>query len=299
MAVWRRVQRVAVLRLRRPDEHPWVTEAAFDAVEAWLVAAGRSVVYRVWQRRRAPAASTYLGRGKALQLGVLCRAAGVDAVVLDGTPSPAQRMNLERLLGCPVLDRRRWARPRATGAAAEARTLQRDARRARSARRVVLIGCAGAGKSTLFSTLTRGPRQARSWPPSPDAGRPAVMTRRLRGSGESPLVLVTDTPGLIWSPEQGTWTIPPETDAERRAADVVLHVIDAAHPEAGRHAHRVGRLLTAGDGERSGRIIPVWTQGDRVCDDRDRDPERRMVSGRTGAGCDALIAQLKQAGARP
>lgn len=299
-AAWRHTRRVAVVRLRRPDEHPWAAEAAFDAVEAWLVAAGHSVVYRVWQRRRAPATSTYLGRGKALQLRTLCRMAGVEAVVLDGTPTPAQRINLERLLGCPVVDRGRWARPGAAAPAVEGvRRVQRDARRARGARSVVLVGCAGAGKSALFSMLTRGPRQAPSWPPTPDSARPAVMTRRLRGSGDLPLVLLTDTPGLIWNPEQGSWTIPAETDAERRAADLVLHVIDAAHPEAGRHANRVGRLLAAMGTDRAASIIPVWTQADRVFNDGGRDLRGWMVSGRTGAGCDELMAHLRQPGARP
>lgn len=288
------------MRLRRPDEHPWAVEAAFDALETWLVAAGHSVVYRVWQRRRAPAASSYLGKGKALQLRVLCRAAGVDAVVLDGTPTRAQRANLEQLLDCPVVDRGQWARPRAEAAAAEgARHLQHEACRARGARRVVLVGCAGAGKSTLFSALTRGPRQAPSWPPEPDSGRSVVVTRRLRGTGEVPLVLVTDTPGLVWHPEQGTWIVPAETDAERRAADLVLLVIDAAHPEAGRHARLVERLLSAPDAQRHPPIIPVWTQSDRGWAGGGTDPGARMVSGRTGAGCDELIARLRQPEARP
>lgn len=293
------LRRVAVVRLRRPDEHPWATEAAFDAVEAWLVAAGHAVVYRVWQRRRAPAASTYLGRGKVVQLRALCRTAGVEAVVLDGTPTPAQRINLEQLLGCPVVDRWQWARPGAAAHAREGvRSVQRIARRARGARSVVLVGCAGAGKSALFSTLTRGPRLAPSWPPAQDPARPAVVTRRLRGSGNRPLVLVTDTPGLIWNPETGTWTLPAETDAERRAADLVLHVIDAAHPEAARQANRVERLLAATDAGRSASVIPVWTQADRV-HDGGRGPTGWMVSGRTGAGCDELIAYLRQPGARP
>ncbi len=299
LAPWPPAGRVAVVRLRRPDEHPWAVDAALDALEAWLNAAGHAVVYRVWQRRRAPAASSYLGKGKALQLRALCRAAGVDAVVLDGTPTRAQRVRLEQLLDCPVVDRGQWARPRAGAAAAEgARNLHHEARRARGACRVVLVGCAGAGKSTLFSTLTRGPRQAPSWPPEPDAGR-RVVTRRLRGAGEGPLVLVTDTPGLVWNPERGTWIVPAETDAERRAADLVLLVIDAAHPEAGRHARRVERLLSAPDAERRPPIIPVWTQIDRGWTGGGIDPGARMVSGRTGAGCDELIARLRQAEARP
>jgi 50S ribosomal subunit-associated GTPase HflX len=287
-------RRVAVLRLRRPDEHPWALEAAFDAVEAWLSAAGYSVAYRVWQRRRAPAPATYLGRGKLLQLRALCDLSGVEAVVVDGNPTTAQRANLRRVLDRPILDRAVWAPPGvAPSALARTRALHRRVRRVRGARNVVLMGCAGAGKSTLFAALTRGPLPAPSWPPSDRRGRPLVMTRRVRGASGERTVLLTDTPGLIWRPERGVWTVPPETAAEWREADLILHVIDASHPEAERRATQVAGLLEgAGTGSRA-RVIPVRTQADRVLGVPRGDPAGLMVSGRTGVGCDRLIAYLK------
>jgi 50S ribosomal subunit-associated GTPase HflX len=283
-------RRVAVVRLRRPDEHPWAVDAAFDAIEAWLAAAGHSVVYRVCQRRRAPAPATYLGSGKALQLRALCELGGVEAVVVDGTPTPTQRVNLQRLLDRPTLDRTGWAPHDATAPALiRTRTLHRSARRSRGARSAVLIGCVGAGKSTLFAALIRGPLPSPSWPPSDRRGRPAVVTRLVRGASGQHAVLVTDTPGVIWHPERGRWAIPAETAAEWREADVVLHVIDASHPEAERRARQVGRLLRSGAAD----VLPVWTQADRVFPAGPDNPAGWTVSGRTGVGCDGLIAHLE------
>ncbi len=285
-----------MVRLRRPEEHPWAVDAAFDAIETWLAAAGHSVVYRVWQRRRAPAAATYLGRGKVLQLRALCELGGVEAVVVDGTTTPAQRANLQRLLDRPIVDRTGWAPDGAAPPAlARTRTLHRSMRRLRGARNVVLIGCAGAGKSTLFSALTRGPMPAPSRPPSDHRGRPAVITRRLRGPWGPRAVLLTDTPGLIWHPERDAWSIPFETAAEWKEADLVLHVIDASHPEAGRRQKQVTRLLSGDGGEPRPPVVPVWTQTDRLFSAGRDDPAGWAVSGRTGMGCDGLIAGLESA----
>lgn len=287
-------RRVAVVRLRRPEEHPWAVDAAFDAVESRLAASGLAVVYRVCQRRRAPAAATYLGAGKARQLRKLCDMGDVETVVLDGTPSPTQRVNLEQLLGRPVVDRSQWGAPGVvTTQAAVMRTLHRNARRRRGARSVVLVGCAGAGKSALFAALTGAPGATLSWPPLPVYGRPLVVTRRLRGSRDPRPVLVTDTPGLTWNPERGSWQVPAETDAERREADLLLHVIDASHPEASRRARDIARQLSPEAGKRIVPIVSVWTQADRTTVYGDRvHPERWTVSARTGLGCHELIAHL-------
>jgi 50S ribosomal subunit-associated GTPase HflX len=281
-----------LVRLRRPDEHPWAVDAAFDAIEAWLAAAGHAVVYRVWQRRWAPAPGTYLGRGKALQLRALCDLGGVDTVVIDGTPTPAQRAQMQRLLVRPILDRAGWTSGGTESPAlSRTRGLHRRNRSRRGARRVVLIGCAGAGKSTLFAALTGGPLPPPSWPPSERADSPNVLTRRLRGESRRE-VLVTDTPGLVWQPERGGWSVPRETAAEWRETDLVLHVIDASHPEAQRRERQVARLLRdACVSDRA--VLPVWTQADRAVPSRHDERARVTVSGRSGWGCESLIARLR------
>ncbi len=286
-----RIRRVALVGLRRPDEHPWAIDAAFDAIEDWLRAAGRVVVHRVWQRRRTPDPATYLGRGKAEQLRELCERDGIGGVVLDGELSGSQRAGLERVLDRPVWDRTAWGASRTPSASvARARGAARTARRQRGAFVVALCGAVGAGKSTLFAALTNGPVSPPSWPPDA-AGRGALAVARRLGTALSREVLVIDTPGLVRQPESARWSAPEDTLAERRDADLVLHVIDASHPEAARRAREVAAALEGGG---PGPVVPVWSQADRVVGRRPVAADW-VVSGRTGAGCDRLREYLRVA----
>jgi len=67
--------------------------------------AGATVVGRVTQRRPAPNAATYIGRGKVDELRQLVAAADADVVIFDNDLSPAQIRNLEEALKVKVLDR--------------------------------------------------------------------------------------------------------------------------------------------------------------------------------------------------
>ena len=67
--------------------------------------AGADVVAELIQRRHEPDQRTYLGRGKLLELVALVEHHDADVVMFDNDLSPAQTRNLERELGCKVLDR--------------------------------------------------------------------------------------------------------------------------------------------------------------------------------------------------
>lgn len=289
---WRGARRIALLGLRRPDEHPWTIDAAFDAIEAWLRVTGRSVVYRVWQRRRAPDPATYIGRGKAVQLRELCERAGIDGVLINGTLSRSQRDGLLRLLDRPVWDRAVWGAPQKPSVpVARARELARAARRRNGTFTVVLCGAAGAGKSTLFAALTRGAvSPPSSWPVGTRASGPGVVSRRLRVAPWTGDVVVTDTPGLIRNPDSAAWIVPDETRDECRGADLVVHVIDASHPEANRRAREVAAAL---DDAGIHPALSVRTQADRISTGSD-GIALGLVSGRTGCGCDALRALVRR-----
>jgi 50S ribosomal subunit-associated GTPase HflX len=277
--------------LRRPDEHPWVVDAGFDAIESWLRVGGRRVVHRVWQRRWAPDPATYIGRGKAEQLRGLCERDGIEGLVVDGALSGSQRAALERLVDRPVWDRTAWGVSRPPSAAvARTRHAARAARRLRGAFAVALCGAAGAGKSTLFSALTKGPLSPPSWPPDA-AGRGGIGVAGRLGTEWSREVVLVDTPGLVRQPVSGRWSVPDDTLAECRAADLILHVVDASHPDAERRAHEVAGALEA-----SGAcpVVPVWTQTDRASRAAPVTAEW-MVSGRNGSGCDRLREYLRTA----
>lgn len=48
--------------------------------------------------------ATYFGTGKAQEIAELLVATGAELVVVCAKLSPSQLANLERIIGCPVLD---------------------------------------------------------------------------------------------------------------------------------------------------------------------------------------------------
>jgi len=107
---------VAALVSAKVDD-PDVELAEFAAKVA---ANGGIVVGQVLQRRgisrdsrpggarrmdRPMAPATYFGTGKAQEIGELRRVSGAELVVVCATLSPSQLANLERIVGCPVVDR--------------------------------------------------------------------------------------------------------------------------------------------------------------------------------------------------
>src|SRR4051812_17206640 len=97
-------------------EHP---EAELSQRAVRIKAQGAVVVVQVVQRRgisraRKPSGAgrmdapmdpaTYLGRGKVEEIAELRAAKGAKLVVACAKLSPSQLANLERIMGCPVLD---------------------------------------------------------------------------------------------------------------------------------------------------------------------------------------------------
>jgi len=67
--------------------------------------AGASVEGVVRCKRRAPDPALYLGKGKAAEVGDVLRDCEADLVIFNHDLAPGQQRNLERLLGCRVIDR--------------------------------------------------------------------------------------------------------------------------------------------------------------------------------------------------
>ena len=78
---------------------------ALEELTGLVETAGASVVGRLTQKRRAPAAATYIGHGKVDELKILVDATDADVVIFDNDLSPAQIRNLEETLKVKVLDR--------------------------------------------------------------------------------------------------------------------------------------------------------------------------------------------------
>lgn len=67
--------------------------------------AGAVVVDRLVQKRAHPDPASFLGKGKAAELGERCRTLGARLVIVDGALSPSQGRNLEKASGARVIDR--------------------------------------------------------------------------------------------------------------------------------------------------------------------------------------------------
>ena len=74
-------------------------------LEGLAEAAGARVVGQLTQRRSAPDAATYLGKGKLVELKELIGASDADCIVFDNDLSPGQTRNLEEAVKTKVLDR--------------------------------------------------------------------------------------------------------------------------------------------------------------------------------------------------
>jgi GTP-binding protein HflX len=78
---------------------------ALEELDGLAKAAGARVAGQLTQRRTAPDAATYLGKGKVEELKGFARAVDADCIIFDNDLSPGQTRNLEQALKVKVLDR--------------------------------------------------------------------------------------------------------------------------------------------------------------------------------------------------
>lgn len=83
----------------QPDQQP-LRELAELAVSA-----GASLLGEVLVVRPKPVAATYISKGKVEELATLVQNSTAAIVIFDHSLSPVQERNLERLIGCRVIDR--------------------------------------------------------------------------------------------------------------------------------------------------------------------------------------------------
>ncbi|TMC66167.1 MAG: GTPase HflX, partial [Chloroflexota bacterium] len=74
-------------------------------LKALASTAGADVVGTMIQRLHHPDVATYIGKGRAQELGDLEKQLGFDLVIFDDELSPSQQRNLEKMLDARVIDR--------------------------------------------------------------------------------------------------------------------------------------------------------------------------------------------------
>ena len=85
----------------------WPIESSLAELERLADTAGADVVGIVTQKLESPNPRTFVGSGKAEEIGQLCRANSADLVIFDDELTPSQQSNLEKAVGknVKVIDR--------------------------------------------------------------------------------------------------------------------------------------------------------------------------------------------------
>jgi GTPase len=166
------------------------------------------------------------------------------------------------------------------------RETQRKSREA--AFTLALVGYTNAGKSTLFNRLTRGEAMAM------DQLFATLDAKSAKIAAEMPQdTVVIDTVGFIRKLPHHLVASFRSTMEEAVAADLVLHVIDASHPQYAEQRD-VGEQVLSDLGIDRERVFEVYNKLDRI--DEHFAMRRRnsvVVSGLTGEGIDRLVEMVR------
>jgi len=153
---------------------------------------------------------------------------------------------------------------------------------------IALVGYTNAGKSTLFNRLTSGGAEAM------DKLFATLDAKSHKAAFEMPReTVVVDTVGFIRKLPHHLVASFRSTMEEAVAADLVLHVIDASHPQFSEQ-REIGNEVLADLGIDRDRVVEVYNKVDRL--DDDFDVHRRsavVVSALTGNGIDRLIEVMR------
>ncbi len=176
----------------------------------------------------------------------------------------------------------------------ERRGQQRARRREMQAPSLVLVGYTNAGKSTLFNAVSRG--HAATQPTMFSTLDPQVRQLHLPGGGR---VLISDTVGFIDELPKNLRVAFRATLEEIAAADILIHVVDASHPQLVRQiaAVREELKIMGADGIP---CLTVMNKMDRVDNRGFVEPlaselaPSAMISARERHGIESMLATLEE-----
>ena len=333
-----------------------------DLEELRLLAesAGAQVCEIILGRRQKPDPATYVGKGKAEEIRQAAIQKQAGLVVVNHSLSPAQERNLEKAIGCRVVDRtglildifaqrarshegklqvelaqlehlstrlvRGWTHlerqkggiglrgPGETQLETDRRLVadrikklhrrlekvrtqrlqRRKARKKIPIPTVSLVGYTNAGKSSLFNRLTGASVYAAD---RLFATLDPTM-RRLALPGHTDVILA-DTVGFIRHLPHDLIAAFHATLEEVSEAELLLHVVDASHPERLEYMQQVNQVLTEIGADKIPQIvvfnkIDLLNSEPRLEYDESGLVSKIWLSAQTGEGLDLLRQALSQ-----
>ncbi|HVT61471.1 MAG TPA: GTPase HflX [Thermoanaerobaculia bacterium] len=99
------LRRAFLVGLILPGQPGAVVEEHLDELEQLALSAGAQVAGRAVQARKAPDPATFVGKGKAAEIGTAAGELGADLLLFDDDLSAGQAKNLEEATGLAILDR--------------------------------------------------------------------------------------------------------------------------------------------------------------------------------------------------
>ncbi len=184
-------------------------------------------------------------------------------------PGETQLETDRRLIGVRIADLRRKLK-----SVAQAQAVQRKGRRGHF--RVALVGYTNAGKSSLLQALSGSEQFVED-----RLFATLDASTRMVSLGDGHKALLTDTVGFIRKLPHHLIASFRSTLAEVREADVLLHVVDASHPDRERHGRVVREVL--GDLGLHGRpAVLVYNKTDLLAPDDLLALKKRAAAGTAG-----------------
>src|SRR5262249_14916802 len=98
-------EKVIAVGVVLPDQTRHVAEEHLAELQQLIDSAGGRVVATILAKRTAPEPATWIGSGKAEEIGRIGAKERATLVVFDDDLSPAQTRNLEKITSLKVIDR--------------------------------------------------------------------------------------------------------------------------------------------------------------------------------------------------
>src|SRR6478752_2810256 len=306
-----RLENVVLIGVYTRSESIEDAENSMRELAALAETAGAVVLDGLLQRRPHPDPATYLGRGKVGELADIVAALGADPVVADTELAPSQRRALEDAVKVKVLDRTAvildifstHAKSREGKAQVELAQLEYLLPRLRGWGESMSrqaggqvgagngMGSRGPGETKIeldrrriHTRMARLRKQIKGFAPAREAKR----ANRDRFQVPS-VAFVRNLPHQLVEAFRSTLE-------EVGNSDVIVHVVDASHPDPAAQLATVRDVI--GDvGARDLPEIVAFNKSDLVDDDRrlllrGLEPDGVFVSARTGAGIDELTERI-------